>query len=134
MCLFCWNYAAHSTHHLFSFLVSQTITDDDLIALVSDEVFQPQVVWKLGDVQVHVDFISCFNLVFLQSVGWMYKVVVLSIEKDLLPNAQVTCGSLGLSTATVRLIDADGEEHIACSVGTGPVDSAYKAVDLIVKV
>lgn len=75
----------------------KTITDDDLIALVSDEVFQPQVVWKLGDVQV-------------------------------------TCGSLGLSTATVRLIAADGEEHTACSVGTGPVDAAYKAVDLIVKV
>ncbi|KAL1808029.1 hypothetical protein DCAR_0727428 [Daucus carota subsp. sativus] len=75
----------------------KNITDDDLIALVSDEVFQPQVVWKLGDVQV-------------------------------------TCGSLGLSTATVRLIAADGVEHTACSVGTGPVDAAYKAVDLIVKV
>lgn len=48
--------------------------------------------------------------------------------------AQVTCGTLGLSTATVKLVDADGEEHVACSVGTGPVDSAYKAVDLIVKV
>ncbi|KAL0451959.1 UNVERIFIED_CONTAM: 2-isopropylmalate synthase A [Sesamum latifolium] len=73
------------------------ITDDDLIALVSDEVFQPLVVWKLEDVQV-------------------------------------TCGSLGLSTATVKLIDANGDEHISCSVGTGPVDAAYKAVDLIVKV
>ncbi|KAK4404097.1 2-isopropylmalate synthase B [Sesamum angolense] len=73
------------------------ITDDDLIALVSDEVFQPFVVWKLEDVQV-------------------------------------TCGSLGLSTATVKLIDANGDEHISCSVGTGPVDAAYKAVDLIVKV
>ncbi|XP_065628218.1 2-isopropylmalate synthase B [Quercus suber] len=46
---------------------------------------------------------------------------------------QVTCGTLGLSTATVKLIDVDGTEHVACSVGTGPVDSAYKAVDLIVK-
>ncbi|CAA0833245.1 2-isopropylmalate synthase 2- chloroplastic [Striga hermonthica] len=71
------------------------ITDDDLVALVSDEVFQPQVVWKLED---------------------------------------VTCGSLGLSTATVKLSDADGNEHISCSVGTGPVDAAYKAVDLTVKV
>ena len=55
-----------------------------------------------------------------------------------LPNemnlAQVTCGTLGLSTATVKLVDADGKEHIACSVGTGPVDSAYKAVDIIVQV
>ena len=47
---------------------------------------------------------------------------------------QVTCGTLGLSTATVKLIGADGEEKIACSVGTGPVDAAYKAVDSIVKV
>ncbi|KAK3222517.1 hypothetical protein Dsin_009542 [Dipteronia sinensis] len=46
---------------------------------------------------------------------------------------QVTCGTVGLSTATVKLIGADGEEHVACAVGTGPVDSAYKAVDLIVK-
>ncbi|CAI9778231.1 unnamed protein product [Fraxinus pennsylvanica] len=28
----------------------------------------------------------------------------------------------------------DGAEHVACSVGTGPVDAAYEAVDLIVKV
>ncbi|KAK5839531.1 2-isopropylmalate synthase 2, chloroplastic-like [Gossypium arboreum] len=72
------------------------VTDADLVALVSDEVFQPDVVWKLLDLQV-------------------------------------TCGTLGLSTATVKLIDADGREHVACSVGTGPVDSAYKAVDLIIK-
>ncbi|CAN4097630.1 unnamed protein product [Withania somnifera] len=64
---------------------------------MSDEVFQPQFVWQLQ-------------------------------------NVQVTCGSLGLSTATVKLIDASGQEHISCSVGTGPVDAAYKAVDLIVKV
>ena len=49
-------------------------------------------------------------------------------------NLQVTCGTLGLSTATVKLIDADGQKHVACSVGTGPVDSAYKAIDLLVKV
>ncbi|KAE9450566.1 hypothetical protein C3L33_17538, partial [Rhododendron williamsianum] len=75
----------------------KNITDDDVMALVSDVVFQPQVVWKLGDVQV-------------------------------------TCGTLGLPMATVRLIDANGEEHIACANGTGPIDSAYKAVLLIVKV
>ncbi|PIN01108.1 2-isopropylmalate synthase [Handroanthus impetiginosus] len=75
----------------------KNITDDDLIALVADEIFQPQVVWRLEDVQV-------------------------------------TCGTLGLSTATVKLTDMNGAEHIACSVGTGPVDAAYKAVDLIVKI
>lgn len=73
------------------------VTDADIIALVSDEIFQPELVWRLGDIQV-------------------------------------TCGTLGLSTATVKLIHADDKEHIACAVGTGPVDSAYKAIDLIVKV
>lgn len=47
---------------------------------------------------------------------------------------QVTCGTLGLSTSTVKLLSSDGRTHVACSVGTGPVDSAYKAIDLIVKV
>ncbi|XP_024022133.1 2-isopropylmalate synthase 1, chloroplastic [Morus notabilis] len=73
------------------------VTDADLKALVSDEIFQPEVVWKLVDLQV-------------------------------------TCGTLGPSTATVKLVDADGKEYDARSEGTGPVDSAYKAVDLIVKV
>ncbi|KAL5140407.1 2-isopropylmalate synthase 2, chloroplastic [Glycine soja] len=72
------------------------VTDADLRALVSDEVFQAEPVWKLGDLQV-------------------------------------TCGTLGLSTATVKLLSSDGSTHVACSIGTGPVDSAYKAVDLIVK-
>ena len=48
--------------------------------------------------------------------------------------SQATCGTLGLSTATVKLIAPDGEEKIACSVGTGPVDAAYKAVDQIIQV
>jgi len=34
----------------------------------------------------------------------------------------------------VKLIGPDGEEKIACSVGTGPVDAAYKAVDQIIQV
>ncbi|KAK6146294.1 hypothetical protein DH2020_020163 [Rehmannia glutinosa] len=54
--------------------------------------------------------------------------------KGVAGNKKVTCGTLGLSTATVKLTDANGNEHISCSVGTGPVDAAYKAVDLIVKV
>ncbi|KAK3444079.1 hypothetical protein EUGRSUZ_A00052 [Eucalyptus grandis] len=77
------------------------VTDADIRALVSDEVFQPTVVWKLHDLQqmpcmLHVELLVCRR--------------------------------------TVKLISADGKEHIACAVGTGPVDSAYKAVDLIVKV
>lgn len=30
----------------------QHITDNDIEALVSDEIFQPEVVWSLGDLQV----------------------------------------------------------------------------------
>ncbi|KAI8560860.1 hypothetical protein RHMOL_Rhmol04G0288500 [Rhododendron molle] len=56
---------------------------------------------------------------------WRFKAVA---EKK-----KVTCGTLDLPMATVRLIDANGEEHIACANGTGPVDSAYKAIDHIVK-
>ncbi|CAI0596328.1 unnamed protein product, partial [Linum tenue] len=50
-----------------------------------------------------------------------------------LHDLQVPCGTLGLSTATVKLTDADGEEHIVCVVGIGPLDFAYKAVDLVIK-
>ncbi|KAL5204242.1 hypothetical protein ABZP36_009113 [Zizania latifolia] len=73
------------------------VTDEDIEALLSDEIFQPKVFWSLADVQA-------------------------------------TCGTLGLSTATVKLIGPDGEEKIACSVGTGPVDAAYKAVDEIIQI
>lgn len=73
------------------------VTDEDIEALLSDEIFQPKVIWSLGDVQA-------------------------------------TCGTLGLSTATVKLIAVDGEEKIGCSVGTGPVDAAYKAVDQIIQI
>ncbi|KAG5053620.1 putative 2-isopropylmalate synthase [Glycine max] len=46
---------------------------------------------------------------------------------------QVTCGTMGSSTATIKLVTSDGSTHVACSVGVGPVDSAYKAINLIVK-
>jgi 2-isopropylmalate synthase len=75
----------------------KSLSDEDLEALISDEVFQPRIIWSLGDLQV-------------------------------------SCGTLGISTGTVKLIGPDGEEHIACAVGTGPVDAAYKAIDSIVKV
>lgn len=40
--------------------MSQRVTDADLRALVSDEVFQPEIVWKLHDLQVNLEF--AFNL------------------------------------------------------------------------
>ncbi|KAI7984476.1 Protein EXPORTIN 1A [Camellia lanceoleosa] len=38
------------------------------------------------------------------------------------------------STAMMEVMGDGREEHIACANGTGPVDSAYKAIDHIVKV
>jgi 2-isopropylmalate synthase len=51
-----------------------------------------------------------------------------------LETLQVVCGTTGLPTATVRLRDASGVTHVQASVGTGPVDASYKAIDAIVKV
>mmetsp|Transcript_11203 Transcript_11203/g.28730 ORF Transcript_11203/g.28730 Transcript_11203/m.28730 type:complete len:663 (-) Transcript_11203:87-2075(-) len=73
------------------------ITDDDLIALVNDEMQQGEVVWQLLDLQV-------------------------------------VCGTMGMPTATVRLMGPDGLEKVASHIGTGPVDAAYKAVDSLVQV
>ncbi|CAO2140811.1 unnamed protein product [Urochloa humidicola] len=73
------------------------VTDEDIEALLSDEIFQPKVIWSLGHVQA-------------------------------------TCGTLGLSMATVKLIAPDGEEKVEYSMGTGPVDAAYKAVDKIIQI
>eukprot|EP00271_Cylindrocystis_brebissonii_P013143 TRINITY_DN32753_c0_g1_i1.p1 TRINITY_DN32753_c0_g1~~TRINITY_DN32753_c0_g1_i1.p1 ORF type:complete len:704 (-),score=117.50 TRINITY_DN32753_c0_g1_i1:378-2489(-) len=74
----------------------KNLQDEDLEALMSDEVFQPEVIWRLADLQV-------------------------------------VCGTMGLPTATVKLIGPDGREHVSVGMGTGPVDAAYKAVDNIVK-
>eukprot|EP00897_Mesotaenium_endlicherianum_P000415 jgi/Mesen1/10374/ME000080S09756 len=61
----------------------KTVQDDDLEALLSDEVFQPTPIWRLTDLQ---------------------------------------------------LVGPDGVEQVDVSVGTGPVDAAYKAINRIVKV
>jgi 2-isopropylmalate synthase len=46
---------------------------------------------------------------------------------------QVSCGTLGMPTATVRLMGPDGALHVQAAMGTGPVDAAYKAIDAIVQ-
>ncbi|KAG0480441.1 hypothetical protein HPP92_011299 [Vanilla planifolia] len=51
-----------------------------------------------------------------------------------LSDLQVTCGTLGMSTVTIKLIDSEGLEKVACAVGTGPVHAAYEAVNTIVQV
>jgi len=52
----------------------------------------------------------------------------------LLNDMQVTCGTMGMPTATVRLRGPDGTVHTQASVGTGPVDAVYKAINAIVNV
>lgn len=44
----------------------------------------------------------------------------------------VGCGTQGIPTATVRLRSRGGDVRVQASVGTGPVDAAYKAIDAIV--
>ncbi|MCL2447812.1 MAG: 2-isopropylmalate synthase [Polyangiaceae bacterium] len=51
-----------------------------------------------------------------------------------LEGLQVGCGTQGMPTATVRLRAPDGRVHVHASVGTGPVDAAFKAIDALVRV
>lgn len=74
----------------------KVVTDADLEAIITDEIYQPPEIWKLK--YVHV-----------------------------------TCGDHTRSTATVTLISPDGEELEDAALGTGPVDSIYKAINRIVK-
>ena len=52
----------------------------------------------------------------------------------LLNGLQVTSGTVGMPTASVRLRGPDGVIHTISSIGTGPVDATYKAIDSIVNV
>ncbi|MDR3307855.1 MAG: 2-isopropylmalate synthase, partial [Coriobacteriales bacterium] len=51
-----------------------------------------------------------------------------------LKTLQVSCGAPLIATATVILVGRDGEEQVACTYGTGPVDAAYKAINQIIQV
>ncbi len=51
-----------------------------------------------------------------------------------LEHLQVTTGDPGIPTATVELVDRDGNRFIDSSHGTGPVDALYKAINKIVDV
>jgi 2-isopropylmalate synthase len=50
-----------------------------------------------------------------------------------LKDAQVVCGTLGMPTATVRMVGPDGEDSEHAAIGTGPVDACYRAIDSIVQ-
>jgi 2-isopropylmalate synthase len=51
-----------------------------------------------------------------------------------LDGLQVTCGTMGMPTASVRLRGPDSKETINAAVGTGPVHAVYQAIDGIVGV
>lgn len=56
-------------------------------------------------------------------------------EKDALyslESVQISCGFPLKPTATLTLRDKDGGLQTVCAWGTGPVDAAYKAVDLVI--
>jgi 2-isopropylmalate synthase len=58
--------------------------------------------------------------------------VARGIEYYALDAVQVTCGSNGMPTATVRLRCPDGQLRTQAAVGTGPVHAVFTAVDEIV--
>ena len=51
-----------------------------------------------------------------------------------LEHLQVSCGTNLRATATVRMLLSDGVSHEAVSIGDGPVDATYRAIDSLVQV
>ena len=49
-----------------------------------------------------------------------------------LDGMQVTCGTMGMPTATVRLRGEDGRDVTQAAVGTGPVHACFRAIDAVV--
>lgn len=50
-----------------------------------------------------------------------------------LDDIQITCGTMGMPTATAKMSNMDGEVFVHAAIGKGPVDACYQAVDAIVK-
>ena len=55
-------------------------------------------------------------------------------EEYHLDRIQVSCGDRGIPTAAIRLVSPDGKVIADASLGTGPIDAVYKAINRIVKV
>jgi len=55
------------------------------------------------------------------------------IEIFHLEDIQVTCGTMGMPTATIKMRNAHNELFVHAAVGTGPVDALYRAIDGVVK-
>jgi 2-isopropylmalate synthase len=95
----------------------------------------------LADDQLNA-FFDRFKLVAETKTGGVSDVELMALLRDemeveegkefyTLVDVQVVCGTMGLPTATVKIID-HGTERVSACVGTGPVDAAYKAIDAIV--
>jgi 2-isopropylmalate synthase len=54
-------------------------------------------------------------------------------EFFVLEDIQVTCGTMGMPTATTKLRTNEDEEIVQAAVGVGPVDAAYRALDEVIK-
>lgn len=50
-----------------------------------------------------------------------------------LDRLQISCGFPLKPTATVTLVDPEGEHVTVCEWGTGPVDAAFKAIDKVIR-
>lgn len=50
-----------------------------------------------------------------------------------LEDVQVSCGTMGMPTATIKMRNADNVEFVHAAVGTGPVDACFRAVDAVVQ-
>jgi len=127
------------TFLLFPF---QRITDGDIESLVIHKTIQSKPMWSLGGIQVFLDLsyyiyeaVIWQENIGLQVMHWKFGFYVTFYNAGNNGcNLQVTHGNVGFSTATVKLIVLDGTEKIACSVGEGPVDASYKAINSIVQV
>jgi 2-isopropylmalate synthase len=49
-----------------------------------------------------------------------------------LEGLQVACGTMGLPTATVRLVGPDGKFYVQAAIGTGPVDATFRSIDAVI--
>lgn len=45
---------------------------------------------------------------------------------------QVSCGDPLVPTATATVKDEQGDTHVVCSTGSGPIDAAYKAINQVI--
>jgi 2-isopropylmalate synthase len=55
------------------------------------------------------------------------------IEIFSLDGLQVSCGTMGMPTATVRMRNMNGDLFVQAAIGTGPVDATFSAIDAVVE-